>query len=116
MDYYRNPRKYGSLTHPTVVHTESNPLCGDELEISMHIAHDTITEIRFRGKGCAISLASCSMICELIDGKPIDDAKRLTKDHVLTMLGIPITPVRLKCALLCLDLVQNALSKCQTKG
>lgn len=102
LDHYQNPRNYGEIEDPDISHEEYNPLCGDRLIIQLKLQDDHVSEVRFQGEGCAISQASASMLTELIDGKSLDELKALTKDDILDMLGIPIGPVRLKCALLSL--------------
>ena len=102
LDYYRHPRNYGKLEKFDITAHDSNPLCGDEIE--MQIAVDNggeMGEILFSGKGCAISLASASMLTELAKGKPLEWVKQLSKEDVLKMLGNPeLGPARIKCALL----------------
>jgi nitrogen fixation NifU-like protein len=106
LDHYQNPRNYGELEDADVSHEEYNPLCGDRLIIELKYDDDRIAAVRFHGEGCAISQASASMLTELIEGKSIEEVKQLTKDDVLDMLGIPVSPVRLKCALLSLKAVK----------
>ncbi len=101
LDHYRNPRNKGQLENPTHTHEEDNPLCGDVIRIDLHVnGEDVIDQVRFDGRGCAISQASASMLTEMIQGRSVEEAKGLTKDDILEALGIEIGPVRLKCALL----------------
>lgn len=103
LDHYQNPRNYGEIEDPDVSHEEYNPLCGDRLIIELKYGEDDhVAEAKFHGEGCAISQASASMLTELVAGKSLDELKALTKDDILGMLGIPIGPVRMKCALLSL--------------
>lgn len=108
LDYYRHPRNYGKLEKFDITAHDSNPLCGDEIE--MQIAVDNggeMGEILFSGKGCAISLASASMLTELAKGKPLEWVKRLSKEDVLKMLGNPeLGPARIKCALLGMKVIK----------
>ena len=107
LDHYRNPRNHGTLDEPVTIRREEyNPLCGDRLTIEMRVEDDRVTAVRFHGHGCAISQASMSMLTEEIEGKTLDEVKALTKENVLDLLGIPISPVRLKCALLSLKAVK----------
>lgn len=106
LDHYQNPRNYGEIDDPDVSHEEYNPLCGDRLILELKYEDDHVAEVKFHGEGCAISQASASMLTELIAGKSIDEVKALTKDDVLGMLGIPVGPVRMKCALLSLKAVK----------
>lgn len=106
LDHYQNPRNYGEIEDPDVSHEEYNPLCGDRLIIQLRYEDDRVADVKFHGEGCAISQASASMLTEFIKGKHIDEVKALTKDDILGMLGIPVGPVRLKCALLSLKAVK----------
>ena len=110
LDHYKHPRNFGVIENATVHHHEKNPLCGDELDIYIVIdEHRKIVDVKFDGHGCAISQASTSMLTEEIKGKSIDKVEKYTKENILEMLGIPISPVRLKCALLSLDTVKNSI-------
>ncbi len=110
LDHYRNPRNYGTLEHPTIHAEDSNPLCGDQLAIDLLIEGDCVTEVRFKGRGCAISQAAASMLSEMIEGKPVQEVVQLGKDAVLEALGIPISPARLKCAFLSLRVLHRGLA------
>jgi nitrogen fixation NifU-like protein len=102
LDYYRHPRNYGKLEKFDIDARDSNPLCGDEIEMQVSVGtNGEIRDIRFYGKGCAISQASASMLTELAKGKPLEWVKTLGKEDVLQMLGNPeLGPSRIKCALL----------------
>ncbi len=101
LDYYRNPRNYGILEHADIFRHDSNPLCGDEIEIYINIVDNKVSDVKFLGKGCAISQASASILTELIMGKDFDFVKKLTKESILENLGLPdLGPARIKCALL----------------
>lgn len=102
LEHYQNPRNFGTLEHPDISAEDSNPLCGDEIRIDLHVKDGVIEDVRFSGKGCSISRAAASMLTEEIRGKTLDEVKRIGKDDVLEMLGIELGPVRLKCALLAL--------------
>jgi nitrogen fixation NifU-like protein len=109
LDHYKSPRNFGRLAGATVHHHEHNPLCGDEIEMFLVIKDNKIADVMFNGHGCAISQASASMLTEQIKGKSIEELKKITKESILEMLGIPISPVRLKCALLSLDTLKNSI-------
>ena len=110
LDHYKNPRNFGKINNASVHHHEYNPLCGDEIDLYLVIDNSKkIVDIKFYGKGCAISQASASMLTEQIKGKRIEEIEKLTKENILEMLGIPISPVRLKCALLSLDTLKNSV-------
>lgn len=101
LEHYRHPLNYGQLEHPTFEAEGVNPLCGDELHVQVGVGEDgTVNEVRFSGHGCAISQASMSMLSEHIIGKSLDEVASLTREDITDMLGIPLSPVRLKCALL----------------
>ncbi|MCS6787966.1 MAG: SUF system NifU family Fe-S cluster assembly protein [Aigarchaeota archaeon] len=106
LDHYRNPRNYGELPDATVRAKDSNPLCGDVIEMSLKIEGDRIVDVRFRGKGCAISQASASMLTDRLKGMTLDEARSLNRDYVLGMLGIELSPVRVKCATLSLKVLK----------
>jgi nitrogen fixation NifU-like protein len=110
LDHYRNPRNYGTLEHPTVSASDSNPLCGDQLAMDLLIEGDRVTEVRFKGRGCAISQASASMLSEMIEGKPVEEVIQLGKEDILEELGVPISPARTKCAFLCLRVLHRGLA------
>ena len=109
LDHYKSPRNFGKIENASVHHHEYNPLCGDEIELFLILNDKKVVDVKFHGKGCAISQASASMLTEQIKGKSIDELKKLTKESILEMLSIPISPVRLKCALLSLDTLKNSI-------
>lgn len=110
LDHYRHPRHKGNLEHPTHSFQDENPLCGDNIRIDLHVdENDVIDDVRFDGHGCSISLASASMLVERLQGMPLEEAKKLSKEDVLDSLGIELGPVRLKCALLSLKVLKGAI-------
>lgn len=109
LDHYRHPRNYGEIDQATIVQHEHNPLCGDQLSIYLLVENERIVDVKFKGKGCAISQASASMLSEELAGKSVDEAKAFDKQTILDLLGIPIGPVRLKCALLSLKTLKAGL-------
>jgi nitrogen fixation NifU-like protein len=113
LDHYRNPRGAGSLDEPDARAEGQNPLCGDEVTIDVAFADDgeTIADIRFAGQGCAISQAATSMLTELVQGRSATEVAVLPRDELLEEIGIPLSPVRLKCALLGLSTLKLALHK-----
>jgi nitrogen fixation NifU-like protein len=98
LDHYRHPRNRGTLDPADI----SNPLCGDELRLDLRLDGDRVSEVRFSGHGCAISQASASMLSELIEGKTLEELRAVDRDTILELLGIPLSPVRIKCAMLSL--------------
>ena len=88
LDHYRNPRNKGKLLDADVSIHDSNPLCGDEIDIHLKVHGDKVKDIKFEGRGCAISQASASMLTEMIMGKPLTSVKDLTKDDILENIGL----------------------------
>jgi nitrogen fixation NifU-like protein len=112
IDHYQNPRNYGALEHPDISYEDSNPVCGDEIRIDLRIQDGRVADARFEGHGCSISQASASMLTEDIIGKTLEDVKQIDKQYLLDMLGIPLGPVRLKCALLSLKVLKAGAYGC----
>lgn len=107
--YYSSPRR-GHLEQPDVVFEDENPLCGDRVRVELKLDDDTIADIRFDGDGCVISQASASLVCEEAAGKPVSEVQKWDTKKVLDLIGIQLTPVRLRCALLPLKVLQAALA------
>jgi len=100
LDYYRHPRNFGVLVNPDIVARDVNPACGDEVSMYLGIENGKVKDVRFSGKGCAISLAASSMLTERIVGRSLDEIAQLKKEDVLELLAIPVSGMRMKCALL----------------
>jgi nitrogen fixation NifU-like protein len=113
LDHYKNPRGHGVLDEPDATAEGQNPLCGDEVSISVKFGDDgeTIDDVKFEGRGCAISQAATSMLMEMVKGRKASDVATLPKDELLEEVGIPLTPVRLKCAILGLGVLKVALHR-----
>ena len=113
LDHYKNPRGHGVIEGADAEAEGQNPLCGDEVSIYVQFAADkeTIEDVKFRGRGCAISQAATSMLTEMVKGRSAVEIARLPKDELLDEIGIPLTPVRLKCAILGLGVLKVALHK-----
>ncbi len=109
LDHYRNPRNTGELQDYSIRHRELNPLCGDQIELFVKIEGCKCANVKFCGKGCAISQAATSMLTDKIKNKNIDELKKITQEEVVNMLGIPVGIVRLKCALLPLKTLQKGI-------
>ena len=110
IDYSRNPVNYGKIENPDVTYHDSNPLCGDSIDIDMKIDDDKVTDIKFHGKGCAICMACSSVLTEIAKGKGLGDVKNINKTDVLGELGLEnLQAVRIKCALLSLKVLKYAL-------
>jgi nitrogen fixation NifU-like protein len=107
IDHYKNPVYRGRLDPHDIRFEDSNPLCGDHIEITLRLDGDSkVADARFDGKGCAISQASADLLLESIIGKPVEEVKKLTRQDILDLLGIELGPVRLKCALLSLKVLK----------
>jgi nitrogen fixation protein NifU and related proteins len=107
LDHYRNPRNKGKLPEADISTHDSNPLCGDEIDIHMKIRGDRIMDIKFEGRGCAISQASASMLTEMVINKPLTSVKDIAKTDILENIGLTnLGPARIKCALLALKVMK----------
>jgi nitrogen fixation NifU-like protein len=102
LDHFKHPRNHGTIENPDITYEDANPLCGDSIRIDIRVKDGRIEDIRFSGHGCSISQAAASMLCEKVQGMSLEDAKKLSRDDMLEMLGIELGPVRLKCGLLAL--------------
>jgi nitrogen fixation NifU-like protein len=113
LDHYKNPRGHGVIEGADAVAEGQNPLCGDEVSISVAFDDDgeTIREVMFEGRGCAISQAATSMLMDIVKGRSAAEIATLPKDELLEEIGIPLTPIRLKCALLGLGVLKVALHR-----
>ena len=113
LDHYKNPRGHGVIEGADAEAEGQNPLCGDEVSIyvSFKQGSDVIDEVKFSGRGCAISQAATSMLMEMVQGRHAGEVAAMTKDELLQEIGIPLTPVRLKCAILGLTTLKLALHK-----
>jgi nitrogen fixation protein NifU and related proteins len=110
LDHYKHPRNFGVLQPADVDHEANNPLCGDQIRLTFKVnAKDEVEDVKFTGRGCAISQASASLLTSRVKGKTLNDIKLIDRDEIVKMLGIPISPVRLKCALLSLAVLREGI-------
>jgi nitrogen fixation NifU-like protein len=109
LDHYRNPRNKGTLDPADFTYEDVNPLCGDEIRIDLRSDGERVTEIRFSGRGCAISQAAASILTEMVEGRPLDEVKAISRDDLLEELSVPISPARMKCAMLGLKVLKAGL-------
>lgn len=107
LDHSRNPRNFGEIEEPDFTFEDSNPLCGDRIRIDVKVDNGIIADIKFSGRGCAISQAAASMLTEMVKGHAIDEIRELSAEDMLDELGIPISPARVKCALLGLKVLKS---------
>lgn len=122
LDHYRNPRHkspppwWEGEGEGVTIHSEPNPACGDEITVGINVRNGVVANIQWDGAGCAISQAAMSLLSEEFLGKPEKDIDAFTKENMLALLGVPIGPRRLKCALLGLHACKNTLRKIQGKS
>jgi nitrogen fixation NifU-like protein len=107
VDRYKNPLFKGNLEPNDITFEDDNPLCGDHIRIDLRIDNnDKVVEAAFDGHGCAISQASADLLIESIQGMNLEEVKDLTKEDVIELLGLDLSPMRLKCALLSLKVLK----------
>ncbi len=110
LDHYKHPRNFGKLKTANAKASDNLVSCGDQLSMELFIDKEVVKDMKFSGAGCAISMASASMLTEIIKGKNINGLKRLNRDDILKMLGVKLTPTRIKCALLSLEVLNKAIN------
>ncbi|HEY1869081.1 MAG TPA: SUF system NifU family Fe-S cluster assembly protein [Candidatus Cybelea sp.] len=108
LDHYRRPRNFGHLERVDAQAEDLNPLCGDQIRMELELGDGVVKDVRFSGKGCAISQASASMLTERVKGMRLADVAKLSKDAVLEDVGIGISQTRMKCAMLGLRVLKSA--------
>jgi len=111
LDHYKNPRGHGVIDGADAEAEGQNPLCGDEVSIAVAFDGNTIADVKFQGRGCAISQAATSMLMDMVKGRSAEEVASMSREELLDEVGIPLTPVRLKCALLGLGVLKLALHK-----
>ncbi len=111
LEHYRRPHNFGTLEQPSASIEGSNPLCGDRITLQVHVADGLVDQVAFTGRGCAISQASASLLTDEIKGKSVTDVAAFRADDLLDLLGIEISPARLKCAMLSHDTLQKAIAE-----
>lgn len=110
LEHYRDPHNYGKIENASVSLTESNPVCGDTVNISLLIEDGVVKEVKFVGKGCSISQASASMLTDRVVGKTLEELKGMEEDNIIDMIGLKLGPSREKCALLSFNTLQKCIS------
>jgi nitrogen fixation NifU-like protein len=112
LDHYKNPRNYGELEDPDIEHVGENPMCGDTIKMFVELADDeeTVARVSFIGDGCAISQASASMLSEELRGASLEEVREMDRDDVIDMLGVELSPMRIKCAVLAEKVAQDGVS------
>ncbi|MCB9359246.1 SUF system NifU family Fe-S cluster assembly protein [Candidatus Woesearchaeota archaeon] len=111
LELYNEPLNFGELGDATHKHHEYNPLCGDDITMQVIIEDDIVKDVKFNGKGCAISIAAASLVTDSVKGKKVEDVLSMKSSDVIELLGIEIASVRLKCALIGLEALQKAIRR-----
>ena len=111
LEHSRRPHNFGVIEDASASYEGSNPLCGDRITLQLHVDDGTVDRIGFTGRGCAISQASASLLTDEIKGRPLAEVRAFRADDLLELLGIEISPARLKCAMLSHDTLQHALAE-----
>ena len=115
LDHYKHPHNHGEIKNPDIKFTENNPLCGDVITINIKLNDSKVEDVKFRGRGCAISQSAASMLTDEIEGKTLKEVKNLQREDIVNMLGIDIGVVRTKCATLGLVAVKNGIKEFEDK-
>ena len=116
LEHYRRPHNFGVLDNATTTQEGANPLCGDRITLQLRVSDGQIAAVGFTGRGCAISQAAASMISDVVKGKTVTEVRALGSEDVLEELGIPLSPIRLKCALLSVNVLRVALGDASDDG
>ena len=109
LEHYKNPHHFGELRDADITQEGDNPLCGDVVTLYLKLDDGHLKDVRFRGRGCAISQASASILTDMIVGKPVNELKSFPTKDLLDELGIQISPARMKCATLAVNTLRVAL-------
>ena len=111
LEHYRRPHNFGVIDEPSASFEGSNPLCGDRITMQVRVRGGVLDQVAFTGRGCAISQASASLLTDEVKGKAVDEAAAFRADDLLELLGIEISPARMKCAMLSLETLQKAVGE-----
>ncbi len=109
IDHYKNPRNFGEMDNPDFNAHVNNPVCGDEVTFYLKVEDGKIVDVKYKGSGCAISMAGSSMLTEELKGKTVDEVKKLGPDYMLNLIGVDRKSPRVKCALLGFDAAKRAV-------
>lgn len=116
LEIYKNPSNKGVIEGATVVSMSVNPMCGDELTLYLKVQNDKITDAKFTGDACSVSIISASLLTDDLINKTVVQAKNITKKDVLDLIGVPLTTSRIRCATLVLEALEEAIKKYETKS
>jgi nitrogen fixation NifU-like protein len=111
LDHYKHPHNFGQIENPDLHVEANNPLCGDRLAMDLRLKDGVVEDVRFSGRGCAISQAAASMLTDRMLGEPLADLATTTREDILDMLGVEVSYARIKCATLSLGLLRQALAE-----
>ncbi|MBS3132682.1 SUF system NifU family Fe-S cluster assembly protein [Candidatus Woesearchaeota archaeon] len=111
LEHYKKPQNYGKIRNCDAKYHDFNPVCGDEIEVYIKIRNGSVKDIKFTGKGCAISQAAASIATESVKGKKVEEVKGISNESMLQLLPIKVSNLRVKCALLALKAIQKAIIK-----
>jgi nitrogen fixation protein NifU and related proteins len=115
LDHYRNPRNHGKMMNPHIHKEDSNPLCGDVIEIFVRVKNGKVDSVSFEGKGCVISQATASMLTDELKGKTLAEVQSLERENILDLIGLTLTPTRVKCAMLPLMTIKKGIIEYESK-
>lgn len=116
LDHYKNPRNNEALVNPDIKKRDENPLCGDVIEYHLNLKNGKVSKASFTGKGCAICIASSSILSEELQGKNLEEVENITREDMLDLVGVSLTPSRVKCAMLPLITVKKGISEYKGDG
>lgn len=116
LEHYRRPHNFGVIEEPSATFEGANPLCGDRITMQLAVKDGVVSGIGFTGRGCAISQASASLLTDEVKGKPVEAVAAIQAVDLLDLLGIEISPARLKCAMLSFDSLQHLLADIGAKS
>jgi len=115
MEHYKNPQNRGKMDDAQVEVTENNPLCGDVISMQLKVEDGKIEDVKFDGSACAVTVASSSLLTETLKGKSLEEAKKMSKEELLDLLGVELTTSRVKCASLPLEALHNLIQMYESK-
>tara|TARA_Y100000310_G_C19966075_1_gene483376 strand:+ start:12 stop:425 length:414 start_codon:yes stop_codon:yes gene_type:complete len=116
LDHFKNPRNFGEIVEAEIKHSELNSVCGDMVRLFVKLENNKIIDAKFKGNGCAISMASTSMLTDKLKGKTLEEVKKITQEDIVKMLGIKLGVVRMKCGLLCLNTLNKGVKEMEEHG
>jgi nitrogen fixation NifU-like protein len=112
LDHYYSSAHRGRLECPDRVCDLDNPLCGDQVHLELCLSHDgRVSQVRFEGSGCVISQAATSLLADHVEGATLDEVRKITPADVVKLLGVPLSPTRMKCGLLGWKALQKAVAE-----